>query len=314
MAEGAAETETHMLNNDEPRKGKPVVAHKLKGRAAIARQPSPAGRPAAPAVWPAEFVADVEGTEALRNDPANITYVSPDSARPNGDEIDFRMAKIDEILRHAAMPLLEKCALVAEWLHHAEVKLSILGQPVEKSTGRPEGALTRAARELPVPGSTLKARRKFMERALKIDGIWPEAKSAAHSARLDNIQSALLSIAAERSVEAQLAKVQEIATSKAQPRRKSSARDSGKGTASLSIAPSATSGTHSHVGGGVDLSELVVTAIKSSTPEEELQLAALRDSWNTNNVVTRSDWERASLSTRRRFVARFLLGREELRS
>jgi hypothetical protein len=57
-----------------------------------------------------------------------------------------------------------------------------------------------------------------------------------------------------------------------------------------------------------------VTAIESSMPEEEAQLAALRDSWNTNNVLTRPDWESASLSTRRRFVARFLFGREESRA
>jgi hypothetical protein len=175
------------------------------------------------------------GAEALRNNPAN-PEVPPNSARPNGDEVDFRMAKIDEILRHAAMHLLEKCALVAEWLHHAEAKLSIFGQDVEKSAGRPEGALTRAARELCVPGSTPTARRKFIERALKIDGIRPDAKSATQAAGLDNIQSALLSIAAERSVEAQLAKVQEIAARKAMPRRKSTRRNRGEGTAIESAA------------------------------------------------------------------------------
>ena len=98
----------------------------------------------------------------------------------------------------------------------------------EKSAGRPEGALTRAARELCVPGSTPTARRKFMERALKIDSIRPEAQSAARTAGLDNIQSALLSIAAGRSVEAQLAKVQEIAARKAMPRRKSTTRSRGR--------------------------------------------------------------------------------------
>ena len=111
---------------------------------------------------------------------AVVLDVPTDGAQPNGHEIDIRMAKIKEILAHAAMHLLEKCALAAEWLHHAEAKLSaVLGQHVEKSAGRPEGALTRAARELCVPGSTPTARRKFMERALKIDGIRPEAKSAA---------------------------------------------------------------------------------------------------------------------------------------
>ena len=77
---------------------------------------------------------------------------------------------------------LRSAALAAEWLHHAEAKLSVVvGQHGEKSAGRPEGALTRAARELCVPGSTPTARRKFMERALKIDSIRPEAQSAARN-------------------------------------------------------------------------------------------------------------------------------------
>ena len=39
-----------------------------------------------------------------------------------------------------------------QWLHHAEAKLSVVvGQHGEKSAGRPEGALTRAARELSCP-------------------------------------------------------------------------------------------------------------------------------------------------------------------
>jgi hypothetical protein len=58
--------------------------------------------------------------------------------------------------------------------------------------GRPESAVTRAARELPIPGKTLRARRKYGERAIKIDSIWSEAKSAARAAGLNNIKSAHL--------------------------------------------------------------------------------------------------------------------------
>jgi hypothetical protein len=87
--------------------------------------------------------------------------------------------------------------------------------------GRPEGGIARAARELPVPCKTVEARRQHIRRAIKIAGIRDGAKSAARAAGLDNIQSALLAIAAEPSPEAQLAKVQEIVARKAQPRRKS---------------------------------------------------------------------------------------------
>jgi hypothetical protein len=222
-----------MSSNDEPRPGKPVVGHKVKGRAPIGWRPSPGSAPsaeAAPAARLAPSLTDV--AEGFRNDPANDPSIPSNDVRPNGDQIDFRMVRIEEILRHAGMHLLEKCGLAAEWLHHAEAKLSVvLGQHVEKSAGRPEGALTRAARELCVPGKTPEARRKFMERALKIDGIRPEAKSAAQAAGLDNNQSALLAIAHEHSLEAQLAKVDEIAARKAMPRRKSTGRNRGEGTA-----------------------------------------------------------------------------------
>jgi hypothetical protein len=150
-----------------------------------------------------------------------------DEAKTNGGDADTRMAEIELILDHAAMHLLEKCALVAEWIHHAEASVSVFGHFDQKAQGgRPEGGVARAARALPVPGKTTEARRKFIERALKIDGIWPEAKSAARAAGFDDVQKALLDVAAERSPEAQLAKVREIAARKATPRRKSSVRES----------------------------------------------------------------------------------------
>lgn len=238
---------------------------------------------------------------------AVVSDVPTDGAQPNGHEIDIRMAKIKEILAHAAMHLLEKCALAAEWLHHAEAKLSaVLGQHVEKSAGRPEGALTRAARELCVPGSTPTARRKFMERALKIDSIRPEAKSAAQSAGLDNIQSALLSIAAERSVEAQLAKVQEIAARKAMPRRKSTSRSRGEHT-TVAAGNSQNEALSSVVQHAVDLPEVAETD-EVWTADDEIQFGSLREAWTKDNVLKRGEWRNASERMRRRFARDFLFG------
>ena len=85
-----------------------------------------------------------------------------------------------------------------------------------------------------MPGATPAARRKYLDRAIKIAEIWPAAKSAAEAAELDNIQSALLAVARERSLEAQLAQVQEIAARKAMPRRKSTVRKRGEGTVAAS--------------------------------------------------------------------------------
>ena len=295
-----------MSSNDEPRWGKTIVVHHKRG-AAITRPPSRGLAPslassakAAPAVPPAASLADVAGAEALRNDLSDHTaHVPPNGAQPNGDEVDFRMAKIEEILGHAAMHLLEKCGLVAEWLHHAEAKLSpILGQNVEKSAGRPEGALTRAARELCVPGSTPKARRKFIERALKIDGTFPEAKSAARAARLDDIQSALLSIAGEHSVEAQLAKVQEIAAHKAMPRRK----------AKIAAEPEKTDGANLQGGDAFNAPELAPTWDVVLNAEEEAHLAIIRTFWRRDKVLPREEWDRASRAEQHCFIREDLLG------
>lgn len=229
---------------------------------------------------------------------ANDPDISSNDARPNGDEVDVRMAKIDEILRHAAIHLLEKCGLVAEWLHHAEAKLSIFGQDVAKSVGRPEGALTRAARELCVPGSTPQARRKFIERALKIDGIWPEAKSAARDAGLDDIQSALLAIARERSLEAQLATAQEIAAHKAMPGRK----------AKIAAEPEKTDGANLQGRDAFDAPELAPTSHVVLNAEEKAHLAMMRTFWRRDKVLPREEWDRASRAEQHCFIRENLLG------
>jgi hypothetical protein len=148
-----------------------------------------------------------ESDGPIQGDPQEVPIALSGDPKTDGDESDARMAEIEVILDHAAIPHLEKCGLVAEWVRHAEAKASVYGQFVQKpGGGRPEGGVARAARALPVPGKSTEARRKFIERALKIDGIWQEVKVAVRAARLHNKQSALLAIASEHSAEAQLAK------------------------------------------------------------------------------------------------------------
>ena len=60
--------------------------------------------------------------------------------------------------------------------------------------GRPEGAITKAARTLPIPGKSQEAREKVARRSLQIDRITEEAKGALKEAGLDDIQSALLEV------------------------------------------------------------------------------------------------------------------------
>jgi hypothetical protein len=216
------------------------------------------------------------GSAAARE--RNAATVSSNSAQPNVDDVDARMAKIEEILGHAAMHLLDRCALIAEWVHHAEAKLSDYGQVVWKPKGgRPEGGVARAARELRVPGKTPEARRKYIERAIKIEGVYPEAKSAACAAGLDDIQSALLAIARGHSLKAQLAKVEEIAARKAAPRRKSAAREDGDSTAKMPKASAAPVGAEVHSSDGMHVMVGEEVESPSTSPQGDDDIPAFLD-------------------------------------
>jgi hypothetical protein len=112
---------------------------------------------------PAASVSSTDGQLPIH--PSDAT-ASTSSVVQNGGDVDARMAEIEVILDHSAIRLLDKCALVAEWVGHAEAKASVFGQLVHKPQGgRPEGGIARAARELAIPGKSIGGRRKFIERA-----------------------------------------------------------------------------------------------------------------------------------------------------
>ena len=216
-------------------------------------------------------------------EPAGVGGMLTNDVRPNAHENDARMAKIEEILGHTAIPHLEKCELVAEWVRYAEAKVPVSGQIVHKPQGgRPEGGIAWAARQLPIPGKTDAARYKFVQRAIDIDSVWPEAKSAVRSAKLDNIQSALLAIATERSPEAQLAKVEEIAARRSAPRRKprKSTRPEEGGSTNPQIQKY--------------LPQLTARPDETITAEQEAQLESLRTSWRIDGVLRRAEFGNVS--------------------
>jgi ParB-like chromosome segregation protein Spo0J len=112
-----------------------------------------------------------------------------------GSETEARLWEIAENLHRAELTELEWSEHVAEWKRLAEQKGAegVSGQNVQKLSsrgrsgeGRPEGGTAKAARELPIPGPTEEAKRKRVERAVKIAGIAPEAKAAAAAAGLAN--------------------------------------------------------------------------------------------------------------------------------
>jgi hypothetical protein len=139
-------------NNVSPSEAATVDKHTMQDVKSQdeARPPAGAGAKEAQSDAPAEDVlritSDMYAVAQPSDPPSPATEVLlSDSARANkdrrnGDETDARMSEIVLILDHAAMRLLDKCALVAEWVGHAEAKASVFGQPVQKPQGgRPEG-------------------------------------------------------------------------------------------------------------------------------------------------------------------------------
>jgi superfamily II RNA helicase len=92
----------------------------------------------------------------------------------------------------------------------------------KKERGRPKSGISEAARQLQVKGGTHAAKRKTVERALEVANILPEAKEAVKKAGLDKNRSKYLKVATEKTLEAQLAKVQELTARKSKTKSKRS--------------------------------------------------------------------------------------------
>ena len=145
-----------------------------------------------------------------------------------GNLSDLRRRHIQNRLFQARLNKLIRSESIALWVRLTD---RISGQHVQKSgPGRPSGGLAQAARVLAVLGKTNEARRKAVERAIQIDQISDEAKTAAINAGFTDNQRALLGIANEPTPEAQLMKVAELSAAKrARPKQDSSAPVSGIG-------------------------------------------------------------------------------------
>ena len=144
-----------------------------------------------------------------------------------------RMSEIAENLHRAELMPLEHDEGVAEWVQLLEADQAFSGQNVQKrDRGRPKSGISEAARRLPIKGKSHAAKRKNVERALKVASIFPEAKDAAKEAGLDKNRSKLLKVAAEKTRDAQLAKVRELIPSSCETKQKTSEVDA---TAPLSV-------------------------------------------------------------------------------
>jgi ParB-like chromosome segregation protein Spo0J len=142
------------------------------------------------------------------------TYVEDD------DDL-VRQIQIAENLFRRDDTVLKKSELLAEWVERTEQNDDISGQVDRKPKGgRPESGNAKAARELPSLAKSDEGRRKQIERAIVIAKLATAVKNAAKKAGLDDNQSALLAIAAEKTTQARLAKIHGLSVHKSKGARK----------------------------------------------------------------------------------------------
>jgi ParB family chromosome partitioning protein len=135
-----------------------------------------------------------------------------------------RKWRLAENLHRAELSALQRAEDLTEWMKLNEGEAS--AHPVRKhKIGRPEGLLLKLGKKGPFAGKSTEARRKQMERALKVAAISEPAKLAAKKAGLDDNLTALLNIAKEETPEGQMKRVEALIkpSGKSIDRRQSSA-------------------------------------------------------------------------------------------
>lgn len=124
-----------------------------------------------------------------------------------GDQIDAELWELDENTQRKELSAMERADNVRR---RTDLVKKRNGQVVQSGGEAPRGLIAETARALSIPGKSEGARRKIVERSLKIADIAPEAKEAAKDADLADNQQALIEIAGEPNAEAQVRKVGEI--------------------------------------------------------------------------------------------------------
>jgi hypothetical protein len=139
--------------------------------------------------------------------------------------IGARLQELQE-LQYLCTSVLSRDEIIAEFAHLlAELEkhgADTIVQPPKGGYQPNNKGITAAAEKWPLPGKDADARRKHVERAVKIANLAAEVKAAAVEAELQNKRSALLEIAKEKGLEAQLSKIKEIKARRPPKRKKKS--------------------------------------------------------------------------------------------
>ena len=142
-----------------------------------------------------------------------------DAVAVDATAVDRELWEISENLHRAELTVLERAEQVARW------KKLVEGQsvPTRDRASKPDLRAARAkgrhksvgVREI---AARLSSTRSQVQRDQKISSVSKEAKLAARKAGLDDNQLALLSIAEEKTAEAQVAKVETLRAERAKPK------------------------------------------------------------------------------------------------
>lgn len=139
----------------------------------------------------------------------------PDLGPSSTDEHKCDEVRLAEIRQKFAGKAMSYFDMAKQALEYFELKKRNIAQSAQKGrVGRP-GIISEMARELEIPGKSDKAKRAWLDRALKVANLSPEAKDAAVKAKLEKNRSALIEIAKAGDRVEQIKRVEEIEKRKA---------------------------------------------------------------------------------------------------
>jgi hypothetical protein len=115
-----------------------------------------------------------------------------------GSETEAKLWEISENLHRADLTVVERSEHIAEWIRITDERnIGVTCTGIPRGRGQPKGGIRAAERDLGIEHTEA-------VRAVKIDGLTPEAKAAAKEGGLDDNQAALLRVAEEKNAAAQL--------------------------------------------------------------------------------------------------------------
>lgn len=138
---------------------------------------------------------------------------------PQGRKTDdeARLGEIRQMFEGKAMSYFTMAERALEY-HDIFTKRDFAQNAQKSKRGRP-GVVTAMARELAVPGNSEAAKRAWIERALKVAQMSPEAVDAAKKAKLERNRSALIEVAAAGSAAEQVQMIEQITERKAKQKK-----------------------------------------------------------------------------------------------